>query len=194
MGSRTGPTSSPRRLPGNEPPRRVTVSRGIDAVSPAYSPDGRRIVYVVQQGGRAGAVRRRCRRHECRSPHPVQLRRPDAAHRSLLVARCAVHCVPGRDGREHADLYCESCGTAARPGNTPTREGTKIRPGHPTAVTSSSLRTGPEAGNSGCSILNQVVLDSSPTRRAAQGPAPGLRDLLLINRSDLSSTVPEDTQ
>jgi TolB protein len=36
---------------GNEPPRRVTVSRGFDAVSPAYSPDGRRIVYVSNKAG-----------------------------------------------------------------------------------------------------------------------------------------------
>ena len=36
---------------GNEPPRRVTVSRGFDAVSPAFSPDGRRIVYVSNKAG-----------------------------------------------------------------------------------------------------------------------------------------------
>src|SRR5688572_429924 len=36
---------------GNEPPRRVTVSRGFNAVSPAFSPDGRRIVYVSNKAG-----------------------------------------------------------------------------------------------------------------------------------------------
>ena len=36
---------------GNEPPRRVTVSRTFDAVSPAFSPDGRRIVYVSNKAG-----------------------------------------------------------------------------------------------------------------------------------------------
>lgn len=33
------------------PPRRVTVSRGMDAMSPSYSPDGRRIVYVSNRPG-----------------------------------------------------------------------------------------------------------------------------------------------
>ena len=34
-----------------EPPRRVTVSRGMDAMSPSFSPDGRRIVYVSNRPG-----------------------------------------------------------------------------------------------------------------------------------------------
>lgn len=36
---------------GHESPRRVTVSRGLDAVSPTVSPDGRRIVYVTNKSG-----------------------------------------------------------------------------------------------------------------------------------------------
>lgn len=36
---------------GTESPRRVTVSRGLDAVSPTVSPDGRRIVYVTNKSG-----------------------------------------------------------------------------------------------------------------------------------------------
>lgn len=36
---------------GTDPPRRVTVSRGSDAVSPSFSPDGRRIVYVTNKSG-----------------------------------------------------------------------------------------------------------------------------------------------
>ena len=36
---------------GSEPPRRVTVSRGLDAFSPAFSPDGRRIVYASNKAG-----------------------------------------------------------------------------------------------------------------------------------------------
>jgi len=39
---------------GTESPRRVTVSRGMDAVSPSYSPDGRRIVYVTNRPGGLG--------------------------------------------------------------------------------------------------------------------------------------------
>lgn len=41
-------------IAGNEAPRRVTVSRGRDAVSPSYSPDGRRIVYVTNRPGGLG--------------------------------------------------------------------------------------------------------------------------------------------
>ncbi len=36
---------------GSDSPRRVTVSRGLNAVSPSYSPDGRRIVYVTNRPG-----------------------------------------------------------------------------------------------------------------------------------------------
>jgi TolB protein len=39
---------------GTESPRRVTVSRGMDAVSPTFSPDGRRIVYVTNRPGGLG--------------------------------------------------------------------------------------------------------------------------------------------
>jgi TolB protein len=39
---------------GGESPRRVTVSNGMDAVSPSYSPDGRRIVYVTNRPGGLG--------------------------------------------------------------------------------------------------------------------------------------------
>ncbi len=39
---------------GTDSPRRVTVSRGMDAVSPSYSPDGRRIVYVTNRPGGLG--------------------------------------------------------------------------------------------------------------------------------------------
>lgn len=38
----------------NDAPRRVTVSRGMDAVSPSFSPDGRRIVYVTNRPGGLG--------------------------------------------------------------------------------------------------------------------------------------------
>jgi len=36
---------------GSDSPRRVTVSRGMDSMSPSYSPDGRRIVYVSNRPG-----------------------------------------------------------------------------------------------------------------------------------------------
>lgn len=39
---------------GTESPRRVTVSRGLDAFSPSFSPDGRRIVYVTNRPGGVG--------------------------------------------------------------------------------------------------------------------------------------------
>jgi TolB protein len=41
-------------MDGSESPRRVTVSRGRDAVSPSYSPDGRRIVFVTNRPGGLG--------------------------------------------------------------------------------------------------------------------------------------------
>lgn len=41
-------------ITGNDSPRRVTVSRGRDAVSPSYSPDGRRIVFVTNRPGGLG--------------------------------------------------------------------------------------------------------------------------------------------
>lgn len=41
-------------MSGSESPRRVTVSRGRDAVSPSYSPDGRRIVFVTNRPGGLG--------------------------------------------------------------------------------------------------------------------------------------------
>jgi TolB protein len=41
-------------MSGTDSPRRVTVSRGMDAVSPTYSPDGRRIVYVTNRPGGLG--------------------------------------------------------------------------------------------------------------------------------------------
>lgn len=36
----------------NDQPRKVTVSRGMDSMSPSYSPDGRRIVFVTNRQGR----------------------------------------------------------------------------------------------------------------------------------------------
>lgn len=39
---------------GNDSPRRVTVSRGMHAVSPSFSPDGRRIVFVTNRPGGLG--------------------------------------------------------------------------------------------------------------------------------------------
>ena len=39
---------------GNDSPRRVTVSRGMIAVSPSFSPDGRRIVFVTDRPGGLG--------------------------------------------------------------------------------------------------------------------------------------------
>jgi len=39
---------------GNDSPRRITVSRGMIAVSPSFSPDGRRIVFVTDRPGGLG--------------------------------------------------------------------------------------------------------------------------------------------